>query len=76
MEKVKWLSTGPDETKLHIEPLWDGGTKVCFNGPGHMVKMVVLPIYGKNPSKNFFLRNQWADCHEAWFVALGTGGPS
>ena len=76
IENVTWLSTGPFEAKLHIEPLWDGGMKVCLNGPGHMTKMAVIPIYGKNPSEIFFLWNQWADCHEAWYSALGTGGPS
>ena len=29
------------------------GTKVCSNGPGHMTKMVAMPIYGKNPLKIF-----------------------
>ena len=51
MEKVKWLSTGPIEAKLHIQPLWDGGMKVCLNGPGHMTKIAAMSIYGKNPSK-------------------------
>ena len=23
--------------------------KVCSNGPGHMTKMAIMPIYGKNP---------------------------
>ena len=34
--------------------LWDGGTKVCSNGPGHMTKMAAMPIYGKN-LKNLLL---------------------
>ena len=25
-----------------------------INNPGHMIKMAVMPIYGKNPSKFFF----------------------
>ena len=25
-----------------------------INDPGHMTKMAVMPIYGKNPSKIFF----------------------
>ena len=41
-------TTGPIKAKFHIEPLWDGGTKVCSNGPGHMTKMAAMPIYGKN----------------------------
>ena len=36
------------EAKFHMESPWDGGTKVCSNGHGHMTKMVVIPIYGKN----------------------------
>ena len=31
-----------------MEPQWDGGMKVCSNGPGHMTKMAAMPIYGKN----------------------------
>ena len=37
-----------------MEPPWDGGTKVCSNGPGHMTSMATMPIYGKNLKKNFF----------------------
>ena len=37
------------EAKFHMESLWDGGTKVCPNGPGHMTKMAAMPIYGKKP---------------------------
>ena len=36
-------TTGPIEAKFHMEPPWDGGTKV---GPGHMT------IYGKNLKKS------------------------
>ena len=36
-----------------MELLWDGGTKVCSNGPGHMTKMAANPIYGKNLKKIF-----------------------
>ena len=27
--------------------------KICKHDPGHMTKMAVMPIYGKNPSKIF-----------------------
>ena len=37
-----------------MESPWDGGTKVCSNGPGHMTRMAVLPIYSKNLKKVFF----------------------
>ena len=46
------LLTGPIEAKFHMESPWDGGTKVCSNGPGHMTKMAAMPIYGKNPKKS------------------------
>ena len=38
----------PIKVKFHMEPPWDGGTKVCSNGPGHMAKMAVIPIFGEN----------------------------
>ena len=44
-------TTGPIEAKFHMETPWDEGTKVCSNGPGHMTKMAVIPIYGKNFQK-------------------------
>ena len=44
-------TTGPIELKIHMETPWDIGTKVCSNGPGHMIKMATTPIYGKNPLK-------------------------
>ena len=44
-------TTGPIEAKLHMELLWDGGTKVCSDGPGDTTKMAVMPIYGENLKK-------------------------
>ena len=38
----------PIEAKFHLEPPWDGGTKVCSNGPGHMTSMAAMPTYSKN----------------------------
>ena len=35
-----------------MELVWDWGTKVCSNGPGHMTKMAAMPIYGKNLKKS------------------------
>ena len=46
-------TTGPIEAKFHMESQWDGGTKVCSNGPGHMTKMAAMPIYSKNHKKIF-----------------------
>ena len=45
-------TTGPIEATFHVEPPWDGGTKVHSNGPGHMTKMADMPIYGKNLKKS------------------------
>ena len=36
-----------------MAPHWNGGTKVCLRGLGHMTKMAAMPIYVKNPSKFF-----------------------
>ena len=41
----------PIKAKFYVEPPWEGGTKVCINGPGHMTKMAAMPIYGKNLRK-------------------------
>ena len=35
------------EAKFHIEPPWDGRTKIYSDGPGHMTNMATMPIYGK-----------------------------
>ena len=42
----------PIKAKFYVEPPWEGGTKVCINGPGHMTKMAARPIYGKNLKKS------------------------
>ena len=47
-------TTGSIETKFHMEPPWDGGTKVCSNGLGNMTKLAAMPIYGKNIKIIFF----------------------
>ena len=47
-------TTGPIKVKFHMERLWDWGTKVCSNGPGHVTKMAAMSIYGKNLLKVFF----------------------
>ena len=47
-------TAGPVKVKFDMEPPWDGGTKVCSTGPGHVTKMATMPIYGKNLKKNFF----------------------
>ena len=52
------------KVKFHMESPWDGGTKVCLNGPGHMTKMAATPTYDKS-------QNQKADDIESWYVASG-----
>ena len=42
----------PIKAKFYVEPPWEGGTKVCINGPGHMTKMPAMRIYGKNLKKS------------------------
>ena len=44
----------PVKAKFYMKHLWEGGTNVYINNPGHMTKMAAMPIYGKNPSKIFF----------------------
>ena len=43
---------GQSKPNFMIEPPWEGGTKVCINGPGHMTKMAAMAIYGKNFKKS------------------------
>ena len=63
-------TTGPIEAKFHVEPPWDGGTKICSNALGHMTKMAAMPIYVKN-LKNLLLRNQNADYLEHLYATSG-----
>ena len=44
----------PIKAKFYVELPWEGGTKVCINGPGHMTKMAAMHIYGKNLKKSSF----------------------
>ena len=44
----------PIKAKFYMKHLWEGGTNVYINNPGHMTKMAAMPIYGKKPSKIFF----------------------
>ena len=38
------ITAKPIEAKFHVEPPWDGGTKACSNGLGHMTKLAAIPI--------------------------------
>ena len=40
--------TGPIKVKFHVKLLWNRGTEVCSNDPGHMIKMAAMPIYSEN----------------------------
>ena len=44
--------TGPIRVRFYTEPLCLTGTKVYIIGPGHMVKIAGMPIYGQKPFKN------------------------
>ena len=52
-------TTGPIKVVFHMELLWDGGTKVWSNGPGHLTKMAAMPIYGKNLKKSSLEPKGW-----------------
>ena len=47
-DETAWLI----KAKFYVESPWEEGIKVCINGPGHMTKMVAMPIYGKNLKKS------------------------
>ena len=51
-----------------MESPWDGETKVCSNGPGHMTKMAAMPIY----DKNLLLQNLKANDLETLYAALAS----
>ena len=59
------------EARFHVDPPWDGGTKVYSNGPGHMTKMATMPIYGKNIKKSSSMEPKGDDL-EIWYAAAGT----
>ena len=35
----------PIKAKFYMKHLWEGGTNVYINNPGHMTKMAAMPIY-------------------------------
>ena len=51
----------PIEAIFYLEPPWDGGMKICSNGPGHMTNMAVTPIYGNKlkKSSSLELKGRW-----------------
>ena len=42
------LKPWPINAEFPVEPLWEGGTQVYINDPGHLTKMAVMPIYSLN----------------------------
>ena len=65
-KKKKKKNTGPIEAKFHVEPPWNGGMKICSNGPGHMTNMATMPIYGKNKSSLELKRPVTLKISENW----------
>ena len=61
-------TTGPIKAKFHVEPPWDGGTKLCSNGQGNMTKMAAM-LYMIKILKKLLLRNQKAYDLDTWYVA-------
>ena len=47
---------GPIELEFHVKTPYDKLVKIYTKYFGHMTKMAVSPIYGKNPLKIFFSR--------------------
>ena len=45
-------TSGPIFIKLHVEPSVKRGLKIYTNGHGLFIKMVAMPIYGKNIQKS------------------------
>ena len=60
----------PIKAKFYVEPPWEGGTKVCINGPDHKTKMAACPYMVKT-LKNLLLQNWKSYDLETWHVALG-----
>ena len=44
-------TTWPINAKFHVDPFWEGRTKVYINGPGHMPRWLPCP-YMVNPLKS------------------------
>ena len=62
----------PIKAKFYVEPPWEGGTKVCINGPGHMTKLAAMPIYGKNLKKSSSHPEPAGRFPLTWYVESGT----
>ena len=58
------------KVKFYVEPPWVGRKKIYINGPGHMTKMVTMPIY--KSFKKLLLQNGKFYDLETWHAAPGT----
>ena len=63
--------TRPISLKFPMQPSGKGRTEVYIFHPGHMTKMAVMPICGKNLKKKLLLLHHWVDYFETWYVASG-----
>ena len=61
----------PIKAKFYRKHLWEGGTNVFINSPGHMIKM---PINFKNPLKFFSGTTGWISTKE--MDTRGTSAPT
>ena len=64
-------AAGPIEANFHVEPPWEGRTKACPNGLGHIASWPPCPCMVKTVT-NLHLWNQKADDLDTWCAAFGT----
>ena len=69
LSNISSENTGPIKVRFYIEQLCLAGTKVYIIGPGHLTKMVAMPIYGKKTFKNLSSSEL---CLETWHTGKGT----
>ena len=71
----------PIKAKFHMEPQWNGGTKVCSRGLGHMTKMAAM-VKALQKSSSPEPKGQWPcglvcsieDSGPSYFVQIMTLG--
>ena len=61
----------PIKAKFYMKHLWEGGTNVYINNPGHMTRWPPCPYMVKT-LQNLLLRNHWTDFNQTWHEALMT----
>ena len=50
--KISSKTARPIKAKFYVQPPWEGRTKVCINGPGHMTKIAANHIHSKTLQKS------------------------